>query len=565
MHQALGATRTSLKFKQRSVAGQALLGLVALKIVLLFVLAWNSRFVMDEFVQLGWAKYLSNGLFERIWPIKAVGYSVFYELAHLAGWNAVSILLIGRLQTALLACGTIAIVYQCGRAIGEDRQRSLLIVLVLLCFSNIMERIFRTIAEPLALFFAAAALLVVLRGSADKPFRILAAGVLSGLSFVATQKAVYFDVALGLGLVADAVLARRYPRAIIRGAWLVLGWLLPVVTYCVIFGGMNPLAVAKNLFFGPVEVATQVGAVYAGLRHYVVQTLLRNAVLYGFCFAGMGLALMRITGLDERRRIALVFTTVITLLVFTHDQPWPYVFVMALPFMALWSPVLLDCAATDKERLRLAWLALGVAITLSFGRNLYYLQFDNRDQLELVARAESLLAPDEVYFDGIGMLPNRAEPSTLWLDRFYVLKTLREGRDSEAYRILAKSPPKIILWSYRLDAVESVIAPLVRDSYVQIAPNLRIAGRRLQPGVQTRFDVPIAGTYQLFDASGRPVSGEVRINGVLRDAPFRLSTGVRTLTLQSGTTTAFLLPEGSYVGRIEPGPDNAALFADVYN
>ena len=42
--------------------------LLALKIAALFALAWNRRIVMDEFAQLGWAKYLGHGLYSTIWP-----------------------------------------------------------------------------------------------------------------------------------------------------------------------------------------------------------------------------------------------------------------------------------------------------------------------------------------------------------------------------------------------------------------------------------------------------------------------------------------------------------------
>ena len=139
--------------------------LIALKIVLLFALAYRSRFVMDEFGQVGYAKYLGNGLFDTIQPAKAVGFTVFSKLAILIGWDATSIMFVGRFQMALLACATIAMIYACARALGQDRQHALAIVLVLLCFSNFMERIFRTISEPLALFFAVAALLVVISGN----------------------------------------------------------------------------------------------------------------------------------------------------------------------------------------------------------------------------------------------------------------------------------------------------------------------------------------------------------------------------------------------------------------
>jgi len=520
---------------------------------------------MDEFVQLGWAKYLGNGLFDTIWHAKAVGYAVFYELAHLIGWNATSILLVGRIQTALLACGILAIVYGCARALGESRVRSLVIILVLLCFSNFLERIFRTIAEPLAVFFAAASLLVVLRGRADQERTTIAAGILSGLSFLSTQKAVYFDIALGLALLGDAALARRYVDGIKRGGWLLLGWALPIIAYCLIFGGSNPIPVAMNLAFGPVEVATTGGNPYTGLRNYVEQTLIRNALLYIFCFGGMTLALLRVTRLGEPTRIALIFTTVITAFVFAHNQPWPYVFIMALPFMALWSLELFDRVAADKRYLRIAWLAVAIAIAGSLVRNLSYLRLDNRAQLELVARAEALVEPDEKYFDGVGMLPNRLEPSILWLGRAEILKTLRDGDQSEAYQVLANSPTKIILWSYRMDGIYPVVEPLIRNSYVQVAPNLRLAGRRLRLGERVTFDVPIAGRYALYSASGQPLRGQVEIDGAVLDPPLGLEPGPKTVTLRTGPGEALLLPEGSYIGRFKAGDDNGALFAGVYN
>ena len=537
--------------------------MLALKLGLLFVLAWNSRFVMDEFQQLGMAKYLGNGLFDTVWHAKAVGYVIFYKIAHLLGWDAVSILLIGRMQVALLGCATITIIYGCARALGHDRLRSLLVIVVLLCFSTFIERIFRTIAEPLALFFAAGALLIVLRGQVDRPRTIIAAGILSGLSFLATQKAVYFDVALGLALVVDAALARQYRAGIARGAWLLLGWALPIAAYCIAFGGGDPARIAMHLAFGPIEVATTGGDVYANLRVYVWQTLLRNNLLYLFCFAGLALELPRLRRMDGPRRIGLIFTLVVTLFVFSHNQPWPYVFIMALPFLALWSPGFIDRIA---GRMPLAAAALvGVAVAASFPRNGHYLHIDNYAQLELVAQAEALVGPGDVYFDGIAMLPNRSEPSLLWLDRKYVLKTLAENQASEAYKIFAAAPPKVILWSYRMDAVEPVVGPLIRQSYVAVAPNLRIAGRHLHSGTQERFVVPYAGQYQLYDGAGQPVTGQVEVDGRLLAPPFRLRTGPAAVTLRNGPAQARLLPAGSYRGLRKPGPDNPTLFAGVYD
>jgi hypothetical protein len=279
----------------------------------------------------------------------------------------------------------------------------------------------------------------------------------------------------------------------------------------------------------------------------------------------MALELARIRRLEAGRRIALIFTVVITLLVFLHNQPWPYVFIMAQPFMALWSTVLFERLAADRRSLRLAWGLLAAAVAVSFARNVSVLRIDNRAQLAVVARAEALLPPGQVYFDGVGMLPNRPEPSTLWLDKTYVLKTLDEGTSSEAYRIFAETPPKMIIWSYRMDAIKRVVDPLIRDSYVQVAPNIRLAGRRLRLGQPVAFVVPVAGTYALYSESGEPLNGAIEIGNALVRSPVRLRRGCTVVTLRSGAEEALLLPAGRYVRLFENGPDNPDLFAGVYD
>lgn len=539
--------------------------LIAIKLALLFVFAVHSRFVMDEFLQLGYAKYLGHGMFVTVNPPKAVGFAIFYEFAHVIGWNAVSILLAGRIQTTLLGCATLGLVYACARTLGESRLRALAILVVLLSFSNFMERIFRTIAEPLAVFFAVASLLAILRGKPDRARDVVIAGLFGGLAFLATQKSVYFNLALGVALVGDAVIVRRYADGFMRGTSLVAGWLLPLVAYCFIFGGAHPIPIAKSLVFGPVEVATLGGAEYGGLRHYILQTLLRNALPYACCFGGMVLELIRLRQLDNHRRVALIFTMVITALVFAHDQPWPYVFIMALPFMSLWALVPFDRLVHEPRKQRLSLLVLGAAIAIGFVGNVRYLRWGDSAQLQIVERAEALSAPDETYFDGIGMLPNRREPTTLWLDRHYVLKTLREGRNSEAYRVLTQASPKMIIWSYRLDDIYPAVASAIVNSYVKVAPNIRLAGRRVWLGKREIFNVPVAGTYRLYDSAGNPLSGYLEVDGQNANSSVRLERGSHAVVLRSGGASALLVKEGSYAGRFAPGVDDRDLFTGVYD
>jgi hypothetical protein len=116
-----------------------------------------------------------------------------------------------------------------------------------------------------------------------------------------------------------------------------------------------------------------------------------------------------------------------------------------------------------------------------------------------------------------------------------------------------------------MEAIDPLVAPLIRDSYVQIAPNLRIAGRRLYRGQTATFDVPIGGKYALYSETGEPVPGTVEIDGKALNSPFNLARGPTTVTMGAGPNTALLLPQGSYVGAVQAGRDNDQLFAHVYD
>jgi len=540
--------------------------LLAAKVVLLFVFAINTRFVMDEFWQFGQAKYLGHGLFDTIWPAKAVGYAVFYKFAHVIGWDAISMLITGRLQVAVLGCATLGVVYALARAIGENHWRSLAIVLLLLCFSTFMERIFRLRAEPLALFFAASALLVVVQGRADSGRRLLVAGILSGLAFLSTQKSIYFNGALGLALLSDAAAGKRYIAGIRRGALLVLGWIIPVLAYCLLFGGSEAAAIAKNLFFGPVEVATTGQIYYESLRGYVSQTLRRNVLLYVACVRGLMIAIRKFKTLAPPRRIALVFTIVVTVLVFAHNQPWPYVFIMALPFLALWVLGPLEDFSGRTARMAVA-AVLVLAVALSFWRNVTYLEHDNTDQLAVIASADRLLSRDATYFDGMGMLQNHIETPRIWLDARGVYLTQKDGQQSVVYKTLSETPPDLIIRSYRTEALKSLLQPLLENRYQAISPNIMLPGRALTDGTETDFDPPVAGSYDVYGEDGLPVAGRIQIDGAWQNLPAPLLAGKHALVFEANEAGAeyYLLPAGLRLQSLRPTQKPDVLFEAVYD
>lgn len=513
-----------------------------LKISMLFILSVNTMFVMDEFWQFGRAKHLFDEFFHTVWPGKAVGSNIFYKLSHWIGWDAQSMLLAGRLQTALLSCATTYVVYRVARSLGEPVVHATLIILIMLCFSTFIERSFRLRSEPLAVFFAAAALWACVgREKLSWPLLFLA-GILSGFSFLATQKAAYFNFALGMALVVSALLNRNVRSAILRGSLLIFGWTLPVIFYCLVFRPDNPLLIAENLVYGPMDVAMTGHEFYPDLRIFVSQTIVRNLPLYALCGLGLIISIIRLPKLANRQKIAAVFTLTVSALIFSHSQPWPYVFVMAIPFLALWGPVPVRLMAKKPIAKSLLLVCGGAVIVLSFVRNIQYLSHDNGRQFTLMRQVEQLLDPSETYFDGSGMLPNRRQSVEHFLDARWVWLTNSEVKNSAVYRELVASPPKVLIDSYRLTAVRESLAPLIRDRYIGIAPNIRIAGRKIDPTRSQVFDVPVAGAYRLYGKDGIPQPDPLIVNGFRQDPPFQLSRSKKTILSGAGTVL-YLLPD----------------------
>lgn len=542
---------------------QACCVLFAAKAALLLALAVNTRFVMDEFWQFGQAKYLAE-FYDTIWPIKAVGYAALYLPAHWIGWDATSMLIAGRVEAALMALCTVGLTFLIARGMGEDRLRALVVVVVLLSFSTFMERAFRIRSEPSAILFATAALWCVVRHGAAPTLRaIFAAGLLSGLAFLCTQKAAYFNLALGLGLTISALFQRTPARAVRDGAILVFGWVLPIAGFCLWFGGADALSVARHLAFGPVDLAVSGDAPYSDLGQFVRQTLARNAGLYLLCFIGLALALRRLPQASEGRRIAALFTLVMAVLVFRHNQPWPYVFTMVLPALSLWAPEALRLLPATRAGATVAVAGLALLAGLGLARNLSYFDHDNRAQLAVVRQAEAFLPEDGTYFDGIGMLPNRREAPRVWIDAAGRDRILNAGEDSDTLRALREAPPDLVIETYRTDRVGPVIGPLLSSSYAPAAPGILLPGAVFRPGETVRFVVPKAGTFDLY--GGTP--DEVLIDGRPATFPLRLEPGPVALTLRSGASGATaprLLPEGLTLPEGDPDARRQPLFLDVY-
>jgi hypothetical protein len=534
------------------------------KVVFLFLLAYQSRFVMDEFKQGGQPFFISKGFYENIFPVKTVLYAYFYQIAYLLSSNSFQIMLISRFQTALLGCMTLYFLYLIARNLGRERLESLFILCVALAFSTFMERIFRVRSEPLALVFAIVSLwlLTIEKQTATK---ILVAGLFAGASFLTTQKSVYFNLALGSGLVVDALITDSIGSAAKKAFLLLGGWCAALVLYSFYFRGIYLYEVIAQVFTRSTDLYLH-GAAYYHFGGYIVMTVGRDFLFYFLGIWGWLLAGRKVRRMDGPERIAWVFSGMITCFIFTHNQPWPYVFVSCIPFIALWSDRPL--AWLGKYIRRRYLTAILVVITaLSFVRNFYYLSHSNLLQREVVTQAQSLLSTQQAYCDGIGMVVNRERPFRAWWDRRKRAKILQDtdaGRGREVEEVFS-GQQKLWILNYRTTALKEVLSPFFTHSYVRIFPNILISGCQVTSSSETVFMNRWVGAYRLFSREGQTLDNCFSLNGKTACGTVELPLGENLIRVNGSSSIVYLLPADISVPfRIPTGMSQLPLFANVY-
>ncbi len=511
---------------------------------LVLFLAYNSLIVMDEFQQGGMAYYIKYGFYHGVNEPKTVMYAYFYKIAHLIGSSSFHIMLVAREQTALLGFLTLVIVYFISRNIGAGKKEAIFIICVTLSFSTFIERIFRVRSEPLALFFASLALWVVTMEKRTLG-KIAWAGLFSVAAFLTTQKSVYFNVALGVALVVNEFATRDKKAAIKTALAFTTGWAAAVVAYGLYFKGLQFYDVIIRVFLSPKYLLTRGGAHFDYLHVFITQTLVRNPVAYvlgvtGWIIAGIGFRKM-----SEPRRIAWVFSLVAVSLVFNHNQPWPYIFIWAIPFVALWSaePIMALFKGRSDRRSWVMLLAM-VILSGSFARNMRFVEHSNIVQHYTVMQAESLLGVTDKYCDAIGMIVNREQAKRMWWDppRTRAIRAeAKLGDLGRLDRIFAREP-KVWVITFRTEVLKDILRPYFLNSFVRIFSNVLVTGAKISSDAETLFNNYWPGKYRLYSPHGARMEIPFYIDGVKVSGVVNIGKGDRSIRLDGNNQTAYLLP-----------------------
>lgn len=550
--------------------GLPLVLFLLLKAILFAGLALNSRYVMDEYTQAGYSLKIPEGFYRGIDPIKTVLYVYVFNLARLLSDNAVDLMCIARLEGAFLAIVTAVLTFGISRRLGRSVLESLFAVATLVSFSNFMERAFRVRSDTVAVFFVALAFFVAAGRAGAR--RALPAGLFAGAAFLSTQKAIYALAAIAVGFLASETTLSGIRRSAAKLAAFCVGVGTAILSYAIWFGGQEFPRVIRMMIESPLHFAPLGNnPYYTGLDTFIWQTLRRNIVPYTLGILGLLAVGASWRNRDSGERFAAVTSIMVALLVFHHNQPWPYTFVIVFPFLSIWSIEALRFVANRASVSTGSLMAVALPLlATSLPRNLQYFRIDNRAQNEVTAVAESMLGPGDRYFDGIGMVPTRHMSAFVSWEAMVLARVRQNAAHGDVREIeeILEGRPKLWIVNYRVDGAREALRPFLDRSYVRVFRNILLSGVALPGSEEVLFLNRWPGPYRLWERDGRPAAVAFTLNGKEASGVVHLEAGSNRLARMrtADTRPLWLFPaDAEPLGPLPPAEPPYDLFAAVYD
>jgi hypothetical protein len=355
------------------------------------------------------------------------------------------------------------------------------------------------------------------------------AGFLCAASFCSTQKGIYFALAGGLALVAEAARARTRRSALDVVRYGVVSVVSVAAYFLFWMLAGSPGAVIDSVMLDKNVKAIALTDLYAGLQaRFWTQTLVRNPIFYAVAFIGLAMLIPLWARGRVRAGVVVPYAFVLSALCIWHKQPWPYFFVFLIP--TLFAVIAVAFSELRWTRI-LAALAVAGAIIIPLTRLPVTLTRDLTEyQKAMVEAGEQLLEPGDTYLDGTNMLFHRAQaaPEFHWIDATTLAKFAR-WTDPELREMIRRAEagrPKLVIWNYRISGMPPVVQAWVFSRFLPIYGDLLFYA----PAVDApSFAVAFDGEYG--------ISSPAVIDGVAVRDTVTLRRGKHTL---SGVTSARL-------------------------
>lgn len=404
-----------------------------------------------------------------------------------------------------MAVITAASIYAAALALSRQLKASsvLLATLLLCCMSTFLERSAELRVDMLTSLAGLGSLVALLSG------RFALAGALAGTSFLVSQKGVYFCAAGGVAVLARALAPQRQrPQGALRDG-LVFGAaaVVPVALYFALFAALSSASIVADKSIGVARKMAMLD-LYRTLHRFWWQTANHNPLFYGLAVLGIGAAFERSSrgaGSDasaQRDRLVWSYGATVLVLCLSHKQPWPYFFVMLIPTLWVVIAVTIEHLARKGTVFWTVFALAGVLVPLARGGDV--LARDSRYLRYTIEVAEQLLAPGERYLAGIDMVHTRQQTRGLgWLDR-RKLETLRK-RSEPLIEQLRQSPPKLVIWSYRIEGLPDSVRRYLRSQYRPFWASVYTYAPTL---ATERFELAYGGRYALRDPKAVVIDGQ---------------------------------------------------------
>ena len=556
--------------KRVEPASVVLLAAIAFYGFLQYQYALYGMYIWDEFVDsaLGADMILRARPYVDYFPFKTQLGILLYGIPYLFCRNMEAILLINRHTAFLFVVGSLYVLYQLQREVFGSERGGLWAVLWTLTCSTFLEHSFTIRADILATFLA---ILAVRLFVARRSWRgSLAAGMCLSLAFCTTQKSLYFIVAFVVAFWAAQGKAGFNP--IKEFGAFALGGVAVFAAYVVGFGRGGVYAnVVKDVFNLKIAASVSVLSPYTYFRNYYWQTFSRNIPFYCLCFAGLGYVFRYWRANAWQQNFTACFTLIVLVFLLIHRHSWPYLFLFVIPFLACFAALVSEQVyaalknSTKVLAVPAAVLLATVGVT-SVMRYQVYFRYKAFAQMETVRAVETILGPEDTYYDGVRMIGTRKSARNDYLATEDIKRLLAswETLGAELMDALRAAQCKVIIYNSRLTRLPEPFQRFIQDHYVLADKNVFVSGSEITTSPQ-EVELIWGGPY------GVVVEGDcrnLRVDGEPFDAgkgPAVLRPGKHRIGYD-GDGTFLLIPEAARrwmeTNRVER--TITSLFVDLY-
>jgi hypothetical protein len=353
-----------------------------------------------------------------------------------------------------------------------------------LLMSNWLERSSDLRVDLLTTWPAFFSLLVLLRG------RPVLAGLLAALSFLVSQKGIYFIVASGPALAAGVWLDTDRRRALRDALRFGLACALPIGAYFALFSLLATAATTTRvMFLSHGSIAFE--QIYPNIRKFWRASLEQNPGLYALSALGLGSLAVRI-GRDLRHTQLFAYGATLTVLVIWHKQPWPYFFVLIGPTVFLLSASAFEIIGrgqSSRPIMALRWAVLAVPLALALimpARRMPIILAESQAyQRHMIELTSALLEGGEPYLAAMDLLYDRVQsPKALRRLSIGMRRSLEKAPRKNIDKIIGElesNPPKVLIRNERFNGMPPRVRRFLQDHYAHFWGNLELPAPRIAP------------------------------------------------------------------------------------